>query len=502
MTGKNQKKRQVVEFGDFQTPSHLADEICHCLLAEGVRPKSVVEPTCGIGGFLISAMAAFEHARKFLGIEINRAYLRVLEQKLRQANRKRVELRHADFFHLDWEDILTHLPEPILVLGNPPWVTNSVLGRIRGSNLPIKNNFQGHRGFDAITGKSNFDISEWMLIHLLDKLQHRRAVLAMLCKTAVARKVLKHIWTRDFSISDTRLYTVDAKAHFNVSAPACLLVCRAGPPAGAKACGVFSGVSTARKISAIGMHEATLLADQKKYKKWSQLDGQVPVAWRSGIKHDCVQVMEFIRREGAFVNGLGERVDIEDEFVFPLYKSSAVAKGVTNRPERWVLITQKSVGDDTRIIRESAPKTWSYLTEYADELDQRKSSVYQNKPRFSIFGVGDYSFAAWKVAISGLYKRIQFSIIPPVDGKPAMVDDTCYFLPCTNRNEAVLCADLLNSKAAREFLRAFIFWDAKRPITAHILKRLDLRALAKIQHKTLYGPRADAEISASQFALF
>ena len=343
-----------------------------------------------------------------MGIEINRAYLRVLEQKLRQADRKRVELRHADFFQLDWEDILTHLPEPILVLGNPPWVTNSVLGRIRGSNLPIKNNFQGHRGFDAITGKSNFDISEWMLIHLLDKLQHRRAVLAMLCKTAVARKVLKHIWTRDFSISDTRLYTVDAKAHFNVSAPACLLVCRAGPPAEAKACGVFSGVSTARKISAIGMHEATLLADQKKYKKWSQLDGQGPVAWRSGIKHDCVQVMEFIRREGAFVNGLDERVDIEDEFVFPLYKSSAVAKGVTNRPERWVLITQKSVGDDTRIIRESAPKTWSYLTEYADELDQRKSSVYQNKPRFSIFGVGDYSFAAWKVAISGLYKRIQF----------------------------------------------------------------------------------------------
>ena len=195
-----------------------------------------------------------------------------------------------------------------------------------------------------------------MLIHLLDKLQHRRAVLAMLCKTAVARKVLKHIWTRDFSISDTRLYTVDAKAHFNVSAPACLLVCRAGPPAEAKACGVFSGVSTARKISAIGMHEATLLADHKKYKKWSQLDGQVPVAWRSGIKHDCVQVMEFIRREGAFVNGLGERVDIEDEFVFPLYKSSAVAKGLTNRPERWVLITQKSVGDDTRIIRESAPR--------------------------------------------------------------------------------------------------------------------------------------------------
>ena len=499
---RNRKNRRIVEFGDFQTPSDLADEICHFLLAEGVRPESVVEPTCGTGGFIASAMTAFGHARKFLGIEINRAYLRVLEQKLGQADRERVELRRADFFALDWAAILTHLPEPILVLGNPPWVTNSGLGRIRGSNLPVKNNFQGHRGLDAITGKSNFDISEWMLIHLLDNLQHRRAALAMLCKTAVARKVLKHIWTREFCISDTRLYAVDAKAHFKVSAAACLLVCRTGEPSGAKACEVFSGVSDARKISAIGMQNAEILADVKKYEKWSQLDGQAPVAWRSGVKHDCAQVMELIRRDGAFVNGLGEKVDLEDEFVFPLYKSSAVAKGLTNRPERWVLITQKSVGDDTRIIRERAPKTWAYLTKHADRLDERKSAIYKKKPRFSIFGVGDYSFAAWKVAISGLYKRIRFSMVPPWDGKPAMVDDTCYFLPCANRDEAVLHAELLNSKAAREFLQAFIFWDAKRPITAHILKRLDLSSLAEMQHKTRYGPRADAEIGASQSALF
>ena len=85
-----------------------------------------------------------------------------------------------------------------------------------------------------------------------------------------------------------------------------------------------------------------------------------------------------------------------------------------------------------------------------------------------------------------------------------MVDDTCYFLPCTNRDEAVLFADLLNSKAAHEFLHAFIFWDAKRPITADILKRLDLIALAKMLHKdqylAQYRPQSDAD--ESQFVLF
>ena len=162
------------------------------------------------------------------------------------------------------------------------------------------------------------------------------------------------------------------------------------------------------------------------------------------------------------------------------------------------------MGDETRIIRDQAPRTWAYLTNHADKLDRRKSSIYKNKPRFSIFGIGDYSFAQWKVAISGLYKKIQFSIIPPLDGKPAMVDDTCYFLPCTNRDEAILFADLLNSKAAHEFLHAFIFWDAKRPITADILKRLDLIALAKTLHKdqhlARYMPQSD--VSESQFVLF
>ena len=78
------------------------------------------------------------------------------------------------------------------------------------------------------------------------------------------------------------------------------------------------------------------------------------------------------------------------------------------------------------------------------------------------------------------------------------------FSQCTNRDEAILFADLLNSKAAREFLHAFIFWDAKRPITADILKRLDLIALAEMLHKDQYLARyrSQSDASESQFVLF
>ena len=42
-----------------------------------------------------------------------------------------------------------------------------------------------------------------------------------------------------------------------------------------------------------------------------------------------------------------------------------------------------------------------------------------------------------------------------------------------------LTVQLLCDEAAQEFFKAFIFWDAKRPVTIDLLKRLDLLALAK-----------------------
>ena len=116
-------------------------------------------------------------------------------------------------------------------------------------------------------------------------------------------------------------------------------------------------------------------------------------------------------------------------------------------------------------------------------LDSRRSIIYRKRPRFAIFGIGDYTFSPWKVAICGLYKRLEFSVIGPRDGKPVVVDDTVYFLSCQSKEEADLLAALLGTSEAREFLGSFIFWDAKRPITAEILGRLDVEALAKMHGK-------------------
>jgi hypothetical protein len=157
-------------------------------------------------------------------------------------------------------------------------------------------------------------------------------------------------------------------------------------------------------------------------------------------------------------------------------KSSDIAHQKSS--SRYVLVTQSKVGAETDSIAIHAPLTWRYLSQHQAFFDRRKSSIYKGKPPFSIFGVGDYSFAPWKVAISGLYKKLNFCLISPHEGKPVMLDDTCYFIACKTESEAVVLEQLLNSKVAQEFLSAFIFWDAKRPITASLLNRLDLFKLA------------------------
>lgn len=178
----------TVERGDFQTPVELAALVCRLLAAQGEVPASLVEPTCGIGNFLFAAFEQFPTLAVGVGIDLNNTYVNITKASLQtRPYANRVTVFRRSFFDVDWANVVGELPEPILVVGNPPWVTNSALGTIGSRNLPRKTNFQNRSGLDAVTGKSNFDISEWMLIKLLEMLSGRQATLAMLCKTAVVQ---------------------------------------------------------------------------------------------------------------------------------------------------------------------------------------------------------------------------------------------------------------------------------------------------------------------------
>jgi hypothetical protein len=480
-------RRSRRERGDWQTPRALADAVVALVAGRMSRaPRTIVEPSCGEGTFLLAAAARFPRAR-LVGYELDAAHARTARRALAAHPAARVE--RADFFRVAWERRFSALEGPLLVVGNPPWVTSAALGALASSNLPTKDNVAGLSGLDAVTGKSNFDVSEWMIVRLLEALDGRAATLAMLCKSAVARRIVEVVARRELGVSPAGLWRIDAQAEFGASVDAVLLVAntqKRTPRARTDVWPVHASLAAKEAEGELGVVDNTLVADAACFARTRHLVGRSEPEWRSGVKHDCARVMELARPEGAagWVNGLGERVDVEDELVFPLLKSSDVAHG-RSAPTRAMIVTQRRIGAPTAGLAREAPRAFRYLSRHRALLEGRKSSIYEGQPPFAIFGVGPYSFAPWKVAVSGLYKRATFTLVGPHEGRAVVLDDTCYFLSFDDEAGARRAVAALSSGPAREFLAARIFWDAKRPITKSILQTLDLGALERAEGEGL-----------------
>ncbi|MDJ0743590.1 MAG: N-6 DNA methylase [Xenococcaceae cyanobacterium MO_167.B27] len=119
MRQKNQYKKQ--EFGDFQTPYELTQKISRLLKNLDINPQSIIEPTCGKGNFILSALNTFDELQSCIGVEINSAHLQELSNNLTHHQKSSiVNLINDSFFELDWNQILEAIPKPFLILGNPP----------------------------------------------------------------------------------------------------------------------------------------------------------------------------------------------------------------------------------------------------------------------------------------------------------------------------------------------------------------------------------------------
>ena len=301
---KQRKTKAVKEFGDFQTPPTLAlaaTEVLRCL---GFRPRSILEPTCGRGAFVCAAAVCFPDAASIIGIDINQNHLAAAATHHANGH---VELQAGDFFKLDWGSIVTKSRGPWLILGNPPWVTSAELGTIESDNLPQKSNFHQRAGIDAITGKSNFDISEWMILRYLDWLEGSSGTIAVLCKTAVARKILLHIWKKKIPLRSARMYKIDALGHFGAAVDACFFILEIQPMGHTLSCAVFEDLRAGSPSYTIGFLDGYIISDVTMFNRYRNLLGpEECYIWRSGIKHDCSKIMELTPHGGTYRNGLGE----------------------------------------------------------------------------------------------------------------------------------------------------------------------------------------------------
>jgi hypothetical protein len=463
------------QWGDFQTPAELARHVVAALPRRAWG--RVLEPTCGVGRFL--------EATTRLGGDVERVGIEVQPSYAAEAAAKGFNVLTRSIFDLNLaQDVGWHSNGPLLVIGNPPWVTSAQLGSLGSINLPAKSNIRNLKGFDAMTGASNFDIAEFIFLKLMLELQAERPTIAMLVKTHVARNVLAFAAQFDLPYSRFTIRSIDAKAWFGASVDACLFTVEHSE-APEYTCDVFASIESPDPSHTIGVVAGRMVADVDRYSRTSFADGHAPLEWRSGVKHDASAVMELSY-------DTRQHLALEDEYVFPLLKCTDLFRGRLT-PTRFMVIPQLRFGEDTAHLERDAPALWSYLSAHGDALDARGSSIYRSQPRFAVFGLGEYTFSRFKIAISGLHKEARFVLLGLSEDRPIVVDDACYTLSFDDGCEAAMCFALLTGEVATDLLDSLVFWDAKRPISKKLLQRLDLLAIArKTDLADLEGPAAKA----------
>ena len=365
-----------------------------------------------------------------------------------------------------------------LILGNPPWVTNAELSGFNSKNLPEKTNFKGFSGLEAMTGKSNFDIAEYMMLKLLGDFAESGATLAMLCKTTVARNIIRDSKNCAFTLSNPISFVFDAKKEFGVSTDAVLFYSQTGGRPAQNKCEVRLLENPRKKLRTFGWAGGSFVSDVEGYENVKRFDKFSSLEWRQGVKHDAVSVFVLEEKDNCLMNGFNEIVNVEADYTFPFVKGSELRNGVLKKSNRSIIITQKKVGEDTSILSKKAPKLWQYLKSKEELLKNRKSRIYKNGVDFSIFGIGEYSFSPYKIAIAGMYKKPHFSLVFPIEEKPVMLDDTTYFIGFNSYSAAVYTWLLLNAQKTQSLLSSLAFINTQRPYTKEILMRVDLKALA------------------------
>lgn len=462
------------EYGDYQTPVEFAEKVCLYLKEFcHIEPSVVVEPTCGIGNFLKSSLIF--NATEYYGIEINSDYCKKCEEDI---NDERVHIINSDFFAFSSKKLIDN-PRQVLIIGNPPWVTNSTLSALNSENLPAKTNFKGLKGMDALTGASNFDICEYIILQLIDEYRNTNAVISMLCKTSVARNVFKELKRKKIAFHSCDILEFDASKVFGISASACVfLIQLSDKDEMSDICNVYDFEYPKKKKSQFGYINGQFYSDLGKQS--DDFDGYCCFEWRQGVKHDCSKIMELSVKNGTFRNGFQETVFIEDTIVYPLIKSSMFKAPIIHDFSKYVIVTQRKVREDTEHLKNDVPKTWKYLNNNQEKFKKRKSSIYRGAPPFSMFGIGEYSYSKYKVGISGFYKKPLFSVLFSDDGKPVMTDDTSYFICFNSYDMAYVAMLLLNSERVQNFLISIAFLDAKRPYTKKVLERIDFNKIVSV----------------------
>ncbi|SDY56745.1 hypothetical protein SAMN04487946_1249 [Halobellus clavatus] len=172
---------------------------------------------------------------------------------------------------------------------------------------------------------------------------------------------------------------------------------------------------------------------------------------RHGVKDDAKAVYALDR-------ATIERHGIEKTHVYPYLKSKHIVKyGLFGYDHH--LVPQRQAGEENEAkLRDETPATYEYLHSHRQRLLERSSSWFEGGPFYSLFGLGQYTWADYKVVWCRLGFKPHFAVVstvtdPLLGEQPVVPGDHCMFIGTDDEREAHYLCGLLNSAPYQRCLR-------------------------------------------------
>jgi methylase of polypeptide subunit release factors len=179
---------------------------------------------------------------------------------------------------------------------------------------------------------------------------------------------------------------------------------------------------------------------------------------------------------------------LEPDLVYPLLRNRDVQCWKA-QPSLYILMMQDPQtrrGLDATLVQQRYPKTWAYLKRFEKELRERSgfqryftrkqgSQVIETAPFYSMFNVGEYTFAPWKVVWGRMGNRIEAAVV-----SNAIPQETISFVACNSEDEAHYIAALINSVAFQCAAYSYSQAGGKSFGSPHILENICVRQFSSL----------------------
>lgn len=147
------------------------------------------------------------------------------------------------------------------------------------------------------------------------------------------------------------------------------------------------------------------------------------------------------------------KTKIEKDLVYPIIKPRHIKKWVIKGYYYVIIPHKKHRINNESELRVNFPKTYGYLFSFKKELLKRASRWFKggDKPFYSLFGIGDYTFKPYKVVWSSIGYLPAFAVATKSDdkyiGKKEIIpDNTISYISFDSEDEAYYVCGILNSE--------------------------------------------------------